>query len=57
MVNDPYLCETILTEANKFKFIVHPRSNKMYQDLKRQYWWREMNKNVTTFMAKCMTFQ
>ena len=29
----------------------------MYQDLKRQYWWEGMKRDVTNFVAKCMVCQ
>ena len=29
----------------------------MYQDMKRQYWWKGMKKDVASFMAKYMIFQ
>ena len=28
----------VLEEAHKSKFFIHLRSNKMYQDLKRNFW-------------------
>ncbi|PON86514.1 hypothetical protein TorRG33x02_177080, partial [Trema orientale] len=57
VANDPHLRETILTEAHKSKFAVHPGSTKMYHDLKRQYWWKGMKRDVATFVAKCLTCQ
>ncbi|XP_062103581.1 uncharacterized protein LOC133814666 [Humulus lupulus] len=35
----PDLRESVMIEAHRSKFVVHPGSTKMYQDLKRQYWW------------------
>ncbi|XP_021979587.2 uncharacterized protein LOC110875691 [Helianthus annuus] len=32
------LRDLILQEAHNFKYSVHPRGDKMYQDLKRNYW-------------------
>ena len=57
VANDPHLRETILTEAHKSKFAVHPGSTKIYNDLKRQYWWKDMKRDVATFVAKCLTCQ
>ncbi|KAL5564584.1 hypothetical protein UlMin_027748 [Ulmus minor] len=47
----------ILEEAHKSRFALHPGSTKMYQDLRRQYWWRGMKRDVAQFIAKCMTCQ
>ena len=46
----PELRESILIEAHKSKFAVHPGSTKMYQDLKRQYWWEGMKRDVACFV-------
>ncbi|GKB73176.1 hypothetical protein Tco_0934588 [Tanacetum coccineum] len=29
----------IMNESYKSKYSIHPRSDKMYQDLKKLYWW------------------
>ncbi|KAL0556835.1 hypothetical protein IC582_005352 [Cucumis melo] len=34
----------LLSEAHSFPFSMHPGSTKMYQDLKRVYWWRNMKR-------------
>nr|GEZ73987.1 retrotransposon protein, putative, Ty3-gypsy subclass [Tanacetum cinerariifolium] len=33
----------------------HPGSDKMYQDLKKFYWWPNMKAGITTFVSKCLT--
>ncbi len=57
MPNDEEIRMAILEEAHKSQFFVHPCSTKMYQDLRRQYWWRGMKCDVAQFIAKCMTCQ
>ncbi|KAL5564867.1 hypothetical protein UlMin_028031 [Ulmus minor] len=47
----------ILEEARKSRFALHLASTKMYQDLRRQYWWLGMKRDVAQFIAKCMTCQ
>ncbi|GKF60248.1 putative reverse transcriptase domain-containing protein [Tanacetum coccineum] len=32
----------IMHESHKSKYSIHPGSNKMYQDLKKLYWWPNM---------------
>ncbi|KAA0047905.1 retrotransposon protein, putative, Ty3-gypsy subclass [Cucumis melo var. makuwa] len=44
----------LLSEAHSSPFSMHPRSTKMYQDLKRVYWWRNMKREVVEFVSKCL---
>ncbi|GJW09371.1 putative reverse transcriptase domain-containing protein [Tanacetum coccineum] len=45
----------IIHESHKSKYSIHPGSDKMYQDLKKFYWWPNMKANITTFVSKCLT--
>ncbi|KAL0546096.1 hypothetical protein IC582_016001 [Cucumis melo] len=36
---------------------MHPGSTKMYQDLKRVYWWRNIKREVAEFVSKCLVRQ
>ena len=36
---------------------MHPGVTKLYQDLKRTYWWMGMKKDVAKFVSKCLTCQ
>ncbi|KAL0537500.1 hypothetical protein IC582_026478 [Cucumis melo] len=36
---------------------MHPGSTKMYQDLKRVYWWLNMKREVAEFVSKCLVCQ
>ena len=29
----------------------------MYQDLKQNYWWKSMKRDLTDYVSKCLTFQ
>jgi CO dehydrogenase/acetyl-CoA synthase alpha subunit len=40
--NDVELRRDILDEAHKTRCTVHPGSIKMYQDLKKKFWWQGM---------------
>ncbi|KAL0559053.1 hypothetical protein IC582_003642 [Cucumis melo] len=40
----------LLSEAHSSPFSMHPGSTKMYQDLKRVYWWRNMKREVAEFV-------
>ena len=36
---------------------MQPGGTKMYQDLKKQYWWKQMKVDVAEYVAKCQTCQ
>nr|GEZ71693.1 reverse transcriptase domain-containing protein [Tanacetum cinerariifolium] len=37
------------------KYSIHPGSDKMYQDIKKIYWWPNMKANIATYVSKCLT--
>ncbi|GJX43070.1 putative nucleotidyltransferase, ribonuclease H [Tanacetum coccineum] len=45
----------IMHESHKSKYSIHPGSDKMYQDLKKLYWWPNMKAKIATYVSKCMT--
>ncbi|GJZ80454.1 putative reverse transcriptase domain-containing protein [Tanacetum coccineum] len=45
----------IMHESHKSKYSIHPRSDKMYQDLMRLYWWPDMKAEIATYVSKCLT--
>ena len=55
--DDPELKEQILSEAHSTPYTVHPGVTKMYKDLKEQFWWSGMKKEVVEFVAKCLICQ
>nr|GEV77975.1 hypothetical protein [Tanacetum cinerariifolium] len=46
--------DMIMHESHKSKYSIHPGSDKMYQDLKKLYWWPNMKADITTFVSKCL---
>ncbi|GJS60637.1 putative reverse transcriptase domain-containing protein [Tanacetum coccineum] len=38
------------------KYSIHPGSDKMYQDLKKLYWWPNMKAEIATYVSKCLTY-
>ncbi|KAI3725271.1 hypothetical protein L1987_65052 [Smallanthus sonchifolius] len=45
----------ILDEAHKSRYSIHPGTKKMYQDLKKEYWWPGMKNDVIEYVNKCLT--
>ncbi|GKE69309.1 putative reverse transcriptase domain-containing protein [Tanacetum coccineum] len=47
---------TVIThESHKLKYSIHLGSDKMYQDMKKLYWWPNMKANIATYGSKCLT--
>ncbi|GJV18813.1 putative reverse transcriptase domain-containing protein, partial [Tanacetum coccineum] len=54
----PYFGELralIMHESHKSKYSIHLGSDKMYQDLKKLYWWPNMKAEIATYVSKCLT--
>ncbi|CAH1445444.1 unnamed protein product [Lactuca virosa] len=47
--------DVIMNEAHKTRYSIHPGSDKMYLDLKQQYWRLNMKAEITTYVGKCLT--
>nr|GEZ67167.1 reverse transcriptase domain-containing protein [Tanacetum cinerariifolium] len=47
--------DVVMHESHKSKYTIQPGSDKMYQDLKKFYWWPNMKANIATFVSKCLT--
>nr|GFA38993.1 hypothetical protein [Tanacetum cinerariifolium] len=42
-------------ESHKSKYSIRLGSDKMYQDMKKLYWWPTMKANIATYISKCLT--
>ncbi|GKE90188.1 putative reverse transcriptase domain-containing protein [Tanacetum coccineum] len=45
----------IMHESHKSKYSIHYGSDKMYQDLKKLYWWPNMKAEIAIYVSKCLT--
>jgi hypothetical protein len=52
---DRELKNKLMDEAHLSKLYNHPRSSKMYQELRPHYWWTKMKKEIAAYVARCDT--
>nr|GEV77030.1 hypothetical protein [Tanacetum cinerariifolium] len=45
----------IMHESHKSKYSIHSGSDKMYQDMKKLYWWPNMKADIAIYVSKCLT--
>jgi hypothetical protein len=50
---DHKLRKQIIDEAHLSKFSMHPGSTKMYQDLKQNFWWTRMRREIAKYVSEC----
>lgn len=51
------LKKTILEENHRSSLSIHLGATKMYQDLKKIFWWSGMKKEIVKFVYACLTRQ
>jgi hypothetical protein len=49
------LNKKILDEAHMLRYSSHPRSTKMYHDLRQQFWWTRMKHETARYVSECDT--
>jgi hypothetical protein len=45
----------IMDEAHCSRYSIHPETNKMYQDLKKNFWWIRMKREIAKYVSECDT--
>ncbi|GJU00131.1 putative reverse transcriptase domain-containing protein [Tanacetum coccineum] len=50
------LRDLIMHESHKSKYSIHLGSDKMYQDMKKLYWWPYMKADIAAYVSKCLTY-
>jgi len=53
---DRELRNQLMDEAHLSKLSIHPRSSKMYQELRPRFLWTKMKKQIAAYVARCDTF-
>ena len=51
--NQGDLKKQILNEAHESLFSIHPRSNKMFRDVRKRFWWKGLKHDIARFVAEC----
>ncbi|GJU06524.1 putative reverse transcriptase domain-containing protein [Tanacetum coccineum] len=49
------LRSVIIQESHKSKYFIYPGFEKMYQDMKKLYWWPNIKADIATYVSKCLT--
>jgi hypothetical protein len=49
------LKKRIVDEAHTSRYSIHPGSTKKYHDLRKQFWWTRMKREVARFVSECDT--
>nr|KYP45459.1 Retrotransposable element Tf2 [Cajanus cajan] len=54
---DTELKRAVLEEGHKSRLSIHLGMIKMYQDLKKTFWWSGMKREISEYVAACLTCQ
>ena len=55
--NTSRIKKEILEEAHKIVYTIHPGETKMFHNLKKTFWWKNMRREIAKFVEECSTCQ
>jgi hypothetical protein len=55
VLKDFELGRKIMDKAHCSWYSIHPETNKMYQDLKKNFWWTRIKREIAKYVSKCDT--
>jgi hypothetical protein len=55
VLKDFELHHKIMDEAHWSRYSIHLGTNKMYQDLKKNFWWTRMKQEIAKYVSECDT--
>ena len=51
----PNTCGVKALLLDQSRYSIHPGTTKMYNDLKQNYWWPGMKRDIVKYVEKCLT--
>jgi hypothetical protein len=55
VLKDFKLHRKIMDKAHYSQYSIHLGTNKMYQDLKKDFWWTRMKREIAKYVSECDT--
>jgi hypothetical protein len=57
VLRDFELHRNVMDEAHCSRYSIHLGTNKMYQDLKKNFWWTRMKREIARYVSECDTYR
>jgi hypothetical protein len=56
VLKDFELRRKIMDETHCSRYSIHPGTNKIYQDWKKNFWWTRMKREIARYVSECDTY-